>query len=457
VEIDDYIRVIRAHRVLIVLAILGGYATAGVLAWTHRPTYEASTQLFASAGGIPGKRGNTYEAERYAEERMRSYAPIISGTAGAEAVGEQLGLRVSVESIRREIRVSVPPRSALANITVRDPSPGMAKAIADALGEQAPRLIDAFESPGSGERSPLHVTVTRRARLPTAPAAPRIIYIALGALLGLVGGIGGALLADALDNRIRGEADARRLASAPVLGRIGRRWRHQPSTVMWGYPSARAEAYRSLRANLVAMGGKHDLRAFMVSSAVAGEGKTEVVANLGLALAQAGERVVVVDANLRAPRLAALLNVRSSVGLTDLLAGAVTLDMALRAASSESLEVLASGTARPNPTQVLEDGQFETVLQELTDRFAWVIVDAPALLPVTDALIIAREALGVILVARAASTSRNELGQATQALRLVETQVLGVVLNGVSSRDTGAHRNDMSARPDSRPAMVASL
>jgi succinoglycan biosynthesis transport protein ExoP len=462
VQIGQYIDVLGARRMLVALSILACTVAAGVLAWTRAPTYAAETQLFISTPGLSDEVGQAFEAERYAQQRARTYAEIISSPRGAEAVIDELGLSEGVHAVQDKIRASVAPNSVVIDVTVRDRSPELAKSIADVLDDQLPRLADALERPEEGRRgSPVRVIAAAPAALPTNPISPRKpIYLALGALFGLVVGIGGAVLRHALDYRIRDGEDASVTAGAAVLGRIAEHGREMPPVMMSDPLSAGAEGYRALRANLEALRAEHDLRSVVVSSAVAAEGKTDVVANLGIALAQARERVVVVDANLRSPRLGELLEVRSSIGLSDLLAIGAPVELALRrqpTAPPEAapLEIITSGSRRPNPSELLDSEAFDGALQALTERFDLVIVDSPALLAVADAAALARRASGVILVARAGSTSTDELQAARQALRTVEGRMLGVVLNRVPEGDDRPYPAEPVPPPRSRSRAVA--
>jgi succinoglycan biosynthesis transport protein ExoP len=260
------------------------------------------------------------------------------------------------------------------------------------------------------------------------------------------------------DHRVRNDAVASATTSAPVLGRIAEHPDQEVSPITLGDPpSAAAEGYHGLRANLRALSAEHDLRSFVVSSAVPAEGKTEVVANLGVVLAQAGERVVVVDANLRSPGLGELLGVQSSIGLTDLLEARRPIELALRRHPTAPLEILTSGSRPPNPSELLGSEAFDRVLTALTGWFDFVIVDTPALLPVADAAVLARCVSGVILVARSASTTADDLRSARQALRAVDSRVLGVVMNRVRERDTWLHREDPLPTRGSRSRIVAPI
>lgn len=455
-EIGQYIQVLRAHRVLVILSILLCTAGAGALAWIVSPTYAAETQMFVSAKARPGEVGQAYEGGLYAAQRARSYAEIISSSRGAEGVIEELGLSESVQEVQAKIDATVPANSLLINVTVTDQSPRLAKTMAESIATQLPVLAEGLESPEGRERSPVLVTVTQPARLPREPVSPqKPIYLALGALLGLALGVGGAVLRHTQDHRIRNDAAASSAARAPVLARIAEHPDRANSPVMLRDPlCAAAEGYRGLRANLRALSAEHELRSFVVSSAVPAEGKTNVVANLGVALAEAGERVVVVDANLRSPGIGEQLGVESKIGLTDLLQTRQPVELALHRHPSAPLEVLTSGAPRSNPSELLNSEALDGLLEELTERFDFVIVDTPALLAVADAAILARRVSAVILVAHTGSTSGDELEAASQALRAVEGRVLGVVLNRVRERDSRLWREDPGppARARSRTA-----
>ena len=215
-EIGQYIHVLRAHRALVVLSVLLCTAGAGALAWTVTPTYAAKTQLYVSAQGRPGEGKKAYEGGLYAQQRARSYAEIISSPRGALAAIEQLGLDESVESVQDKIRASVPPNSVLINVTATDQSPERAEAIANSLQARLTVLAEELETPEGRERSPVQITVTAPARLPTDPVSPqKPIYLALGALFGLAVGVGGAVLRHTQDRRIRSDADATVTAGAP--------------------------------------------------------------------------------------------------------------------------------------------------------------------------------------------------------------------------------------------------
>jgi succinoglycan biosynthesis transport protein ExoP len=438
-DLEQYVRVLRAHWLLILASIVVCVGAAAAFAWTRTPIYAARTQLFVATGGASADLSQTYQGGLFSQQRVLSYAQIVSSPPVVQAAMAQLGLRESVRKLQGKISASVPTDTVLINVTVKEQSPQRAKAIADAVGNQFATFVNRLESrPGEGS-SPVKVSVTSQAQLPTEPVSPRkVFYLAFGALFGLALGIGGAVLREALDDRIRDEDDAAAIASAPVLGSIaedpdaGRR----PLIVVEDPFSVRAEAYRRLRTNIRVLSVDRGARSLVISSAVASEGKTLIAANLGVTFAQAGYRVILVDSDLREPNLADVLGLSSTVGLTDVLVDNLPVEAALQTwRLGLPLEVLGSGSQPPpNPSELLSSQRFATVLGILTDRVDVVILDAPALLPVTDAAILARLTSGMILVTRPASTLRGQLETATWSLHAVDEQALGVVLNRVPIR-----------------------
>jgi non-specific protein-tyrosine kinase len=444
-DLRQYARILRRHWVLVSLTIAVCTGAAGALAWSQPPAYAAQTQLFVSTTGAPASLSQTYQGGLFSQQRVLSYAQLVSSPAVVEGALKQLHLPDSVEHIQAEISASVPVGAVLINVTVTDRSPQRAQQIANVVGSQFSSFVRKLETPPGGN-SPVTIAVTRRAQLPTAPVSPKKpLYLLLGALLGIVLGIGFTVIREAFDTRIRDEGEVEAITGASVIGSIARdpRVRRRPLVVIDDPSSMQAEAYRRLRTNLSTVGADPRRRAFVVSSSVASEGKTLVVANLGITLAQAGHRVILVDADLRRPRLAELLGVPSGVGVTDVLVGDVSVEAALRVWREDlPLEVLPSGRQSANPSELLGSQLFEVVLEALTDRADVVILDAPALRPVTDAAVLARLTSGVILVTRMGSTRVEELEGAIRSLRAVDEEVLGVVLTGGRSVRADSRRDD---------------
>ena len=348
----------------------------------------------------------------------------------AKKVIDQLKLPYSVGQLQSELHAVVPSGTLLIDVTVEDPSPARAKAIADAVDRQFARFLNTIETPQPHGVSSVKVSVTSPADVPTQPVSPReSLYLILGLFLGLILGTVAAVLSEALNRGIRTDEQAEAIAGAPVLASLSDPARGHSSPVVLTAPlSAEADEYRRLAAALAprSRGGRPP-QSLVVSSAVEEEGKTMVAANLAIVFAQDGLRVIAVDANLRRPGLATVLNMAPSPGVTDVIAKRVPLHTALQTADSPlQLEVLAAGSSPSNPGELLASHSFEALLTGLAKYSDIVILDAPPILSSAESLILARLAGDVMLVSRLGSQT-DHLETAVGYLGAVGAKVLGVV------------------------------
>jgi succinoglycan biosynthesis transport protein ExoP len=440
-ETTRYIHVVRAHWVLVLVTVL--ICTAGAVAygWTRQAVYAAHTQLFVST---PVTSQNLTPSEVYqgglaSQARAESYARLVSNPALAKAVIKELHLKRSVQEVQSAISATVPTGTVLINVTVEDPSPRRAQQIANSLGRKLPNIVASLESTGSEAQSEkssreasVQVSVSSPAGLPRSPEPPgKAVYVVAGVVLGLLLGVAAAVLRELFDRRIRDDAGIEAVAGAPVLGSIplDRRASRRPLVVIEDSTSVEAEAYRRLRTNLRVLTMEHDLDSLLVASAVAREGKTLIAANLAFAFAQAGHRVVLVDADMRSRRLSGMLGLSDGPGLSEYLAGS---SEQLHSERSLPLAVLSSGARPPNPSELLESPRLTTLFEALSGSSDIVIVDSPPLLPVSDASIISLATEAVLLVTRATSTQSDQLNVAAEQLQTVGIEPIGAVLNGVS-------------------------
>ena len=360
-DLKRFADVLRTHWLLVVLATGACTGLAAAVVWRQTPRYTARTQLFVSTLNPPANLSLTYQGGLFSQQRVLSYSHIVSSPQVARRVIEHLQLPMSVEQLQRAIHASVPVGTVLIDVTVDDSSSRRAAAIANEIAVQFPRFVSSLEAPPGQGHTPVKVTVTSPAGVPTTPSSPRkLLDLAIAMFVGLAVGIGIATLRSFFDTRIRNASDASSLAEAPVLGSVPKHpktLRKRP-LVAADASSAASEAYRRLRTNLRVLGRDGGIKSFAVSSALPEEGKTLIVANLGIAFARAGYRVALVDGDLRQPGLAAMLGLSPTVGLTNVLTREMPVDAALQRwgegqSLSLSLSLLASGPLPSNPSELL--------------------------------------------------------------------------------------------------------
>ncbi|MBD3782268.1 MAG: CpsD/CapB family tyrosine-protein kinase, partial [Micrococcales bacterium] len=203
--------------------------------------------------------------------------------------------------------------------------------------------------------------------------------------------------------------------------------------------SPRAEAFRSLRTNLRFVDAANHPRTIVVTSSIAGEGKSTLTANLALTMAQAGSRVCLVEADLRRPKVLDYMGLEGAVGLTDALIDRADVFDVIQPYGGTNLWVLGAGRIPPNPSELLGSSAMRTLLQNLSSRFDYVVVDAPPTLPVTDAVVLSKLTDGAIVVLGSGLVDRDQVAQTLDSLGSVDGRVLGVVLNRVPVRELGGY------------------
>lgn len=288
---------------------------------------------------------------------------------------------------------------------------------------------------------------------PVQPRPPLII--AVSALLGLVAGLMLALALEHFRRRVESSADVAEFTQAPVIGRLPRARRLQRSgaALVWADRKLASlhEGFRALRTN-VEFVTKGSPCAIQITSPNPSQGKSTIVANLGIAFAQVGVDTLILDADLRRPYQHNIFGLDNSRGLSTLMAIPDS-DVEPQATGVSNLWVMPSGPVPPNSTEMLHI-RFERVLDELRGRFALVLIDTPPILPVSDARLIAPHTDGVILVISSGTQKPAGLRSALEKLALVEAKILGIVLNqaggdvdAVDSYDTYRYEDDYSASP----------
>lgn len=292
---------------------------------------------------------------------------------------------------------------------------------------------------------------------PTEPIRPTPERNAVVALtVGLMLGVGLGFLREYLDDSLTAKEDVERavpgvpvLALIPALGAWkDKKWSLVASLTDPDSPAA--EAYRTLRTSVQFLGLDKPLKTVQVTSPSASEGKSTTIANLAVALAGAGQRVIVVDCDLRRPRIHQFFGLDNGVGLTSALVGDTTLREACQTAPQiKRLQVLASGPIPPNPSELLATNRMREVLRLLSDHADVVLVDCPPILPVTDASVLSHYVDATLLVATAGVTEQRPLRRAVELLNQVEAPLQGIVLNGV--KDEGAYGYSYGYKYTSKP------
>ena len=502
-DLRHYARVLRRQKVIIFLVTLGMVAAAVLASKLQTPVYQAQAEIllqsrltdsvFGSNGGSGPARTvetevrviNSDAVRRAVREKLGAAPPISANRVGetevmmvralstgpeqaatvanayaeayvsyrrSQAVDDVVAageaIRTKIDAIQSELtdidrqaRQAPPPEQAAAEARTRP-------RYASLLSQQGllQQKLDEVQVDASLKSGGAQLVVV--ANTPTKPVKPQPVRNALAAMVvGLLAGLGLAFLRDRLDDSIKSTDDLRQAEpDLPVLGAIPVISSLKTDSPVQGALASGGgamEAYRGLRTSLQLLGIEHPIRVVQITSPMAGEGKTSTVASLGLVLAAAGQRVVMVDCDLRRPRLHKLFGLSNQIGFTSVFVGEVPVKQAVQAiAGQQRLFLLASGPIPPNPSEILSSARASQLLSRLKGVVDVVLIDSAPVLPVTDATVLATAVDATLVVVRADVTTSKELADAVALIRRADVPTVGTILNQAGAEATYGYGTD---------------
>jgi len=496
VELRDYLNVIRARRGVIVLATVIVAAVALAVSLLQPETYAAQAKVLISERDTGAALFGTVlpELSSQPERALQTQVQLVEVRPVAEATIRELGLEETPEALLNRVSVGAIGQTNVIAIETQALTPDEAAKIANTMAEEyvaasrdrkraslkaaadevEQRLEQAraevlalgrrIEQSGRSDEIAAELqiatgtystlaekleqlrineqlesgsgVIVQAAVVEVQPIAPKPVRnAALGALVGLVLGLGMAFLYEYLDNTIKSTDEAEKYYGASVLGivpldKLDKGFKRR-LTIVEAPGSAASEAYRVIRNSLDFINFEHDLKTLLVTSSAPGEGKSSVAANLAMSLTQTGKKVVLVSCDFRRPTTEQFFSVNNAVGLSEVLLGTHSLKSALQRPGDDQLLVLTAGKMPPNPNELLGSTKMQEVITSLEDWADWVIIDTPPVLAVADPVSVARWVDGVILVSKAAESTREAAEKSVELLARVGARVIGVVVWGL--------------------------
>lgn len=457
VELQHYLSILRDRWIsaLVAAALVFGAVAAFTLLQT--PEYQATNRVFVQTQA-GSNVADLNSGASFASQQITSYADVATSPLVLDPVIQELGLETTAEQLSNRVVTTIPPDTLILEITATDADPIQAAAIADATSDSLRTQVSDLEA--NGDDAAVNLTVISPAVEPSNPSSPTIPRnIAIGLLVAVLAGIAAAIIRDLVDNRIRRTDDIEKFFERPVIAAIpSSRDAAQMPLIAAEHPqSMQAEAFRSLRTNLQFMGLTGENRSVLFTSSLPGEGKSSSAINLAYVVAQAGHRVLLIDADLRRPSIANYLGLESGAGLTTVLSGRANLADVTQPLDTEGVEVLTAGPIPPNPSELLGSKDMENVLAAAQAAFDFIVIDTAPLLAVTDAVVLSRHAGGTVVVAQSDRVRRPQLGQSLEKLDTVEARLLGIVLNRVHAGSRGAYSYNYTYAPDESHSSTRSV
>lgn len=450
-----FVRTLAEHWKLLVGAVLACLVGAGALTGLQTKNYQASATILISFSGVTSLN-DVYNATEASQKLLSSYAAMATGYTVAQRAVDKLHVPMSAGALAGQAHATYTPESMLFTITVNDTDPKRVAALAGAMADQFSEMVPTLgtgpgapaaqetrttqsspSQPASGQ-PPLPVaraTVVERPGVPISPISPAPMRnMAVGLIAGVLLGVAAALTRDAVDRTIRTREQLEEVSVLPTLAELPAR---RGSAPRFGTESSFDDAMRGLRTRLLRAMAPEGRRV-LVAAPFGGEGTTTTALNLALSFIELGEKLLLIEGDIRRPVIAGLMSVKSQLGLANALADRAHAGEAVHNTPVQNLFVLASRTARDDET-LPRSAVLPDVLQDLSAHFNRLVVDGPPVLATADTGLLADAVELTVLVVRAGRTTVDEVAEALHALRSTGTNVVGTVLTDARvSRHTKA-------------------
>ena len=440
----DVVRILRRNLALLIVCTLMGGLLGAVYQLTRPEVFTAKATGMVVAGDSASV-GGAMSGNTIAQQRATTYTELVETRTMAQKTAEILKKQGIPEAANGQLTASVPGDTAFIEIKATGDTAKNAQALAnaglEALISEALRMETYGQTAGSGKKSDaqlakmtsVHVLGYESAGLPSGDRGKSLaLYVAAGLVVGFLIGAVIAVIRKQFDVKVRDQATVEELTGSGILSVIpdDKKLAEQREKSIVHISGVTGEAFRQLRTNLRFANVDNPPRTVVITSANPGEGKSTVSTHLAVVMAQAGEKVVLVDADMR-------FGAEASVGLSQVLAGDVSLDDALMRTETKRLQMLAAGRIPPNPSELLGSQRMKDLLAELRKRGYFVVIDAPPLLAVTDAGLLGAIADGTIYVAVVGKTHRDQVSLVAKRLEQVGASLLGSVLTRVPRKKMG--------------------
>jgi succinoglycan biosynthesis transport protein ExoP len=440
VELSEYLDILRRRWLGVLIITLTTLALTSGVTLALPKKYTATTRLFIAVAGVSVT--DLAQGSNFAEKQMSSFAEVATSPRVLAPVIEQLGLQTTPKELSELVEATVPVDTVILEISATDLDPTRAAQIANAVGGELAKAAGGLSPKKEDGTEAVVATPIAAAEVPDKASSPKILQnLGVGLILGLLLGLGVAVLRHVLDTKVRNENDVRVLTESPILGVVAydQEVSSHPVILRDRPLAAPSEAVRRLRTNLQFIDIGNRSKSIVISSSIPSEGKSTIAINLAVSLADAGARVILVDADLRRPSIAENLGIEGAVGLTTVLIGRAEVEDVVQRLGRTSLDLLPAGQIPPNPSELLGSTAMADLLEELSTSYDMVLLDSPPLLPVTDAVVLSNLAGGALVVVGVDRIHRPQLQQSLESLETAGAHLFGVVMNKIARREAAAY------------------
>lgn len=435
----EYIEILKRRKALFVsILAVSVIATFVATFFIVDPVYESSTTLMIGKARSAEESYIDYQSYEISQKLVNTYAQVAKSDTVIAATIKNLGLKTTPSELAESISVAQLEETEILKITVSSTNPKIPALVANELAKvfrlEIVRLLN---------DSNIHVVDV--AKEPSVAAKPnRTINMAAGLFFGIMGGLFLVYMREYMDNKINSQLDIQKHVGLGVIGSIPKFKRSFDSiegdlVMKYDPKSPESESFRSIRTNIQFANIDEKIKTILVTSAVQGEGKTTVAANMAVAFAGIGKNVVIIDCDFRNPTLGRIFGVSNNDGITDILLLKKPYEGYLKETWAENLQILTAGRSVQNPAEILQSDKMKELIESLKQKFDYVIVDTPPAVVVTDAIIASSFSDAVLLVCSAGNVSIDDAKRAKDVLEGVSAKLMGAVLNGIPKSEVSEY------------------
>ena len=432
--IADLLQIVRKHLASAIISFVVVFAAVAAVTFIMPPKYTATAEVFATYAGQSGQTQTTNDMSsgaNYLNTQITTYPELVKTEAVLQPVIKDLGL-----DLAGVVTATNPTNTFMVDISAEVGDPQQAADIANSVAKNlADQISSDLYNNSSSSGSPIKLTVVQKAQTPTGQSSPNIpLYLAAGLILGLIVGIGVALLKDILNTKVDSTDDVRELTHASSLGTVPQATILDDSRpVVVAQPAgSEAEEFRRIRTNLsflTTTATQGHGRLLIITSTDPSEGKTTVSSNVAVALAEEGKSVLLIDADLRHPSVAHKLGIEGHVGLSHVLSRQASPADVIQKYWKPNLHIMPAGKRPANASILLNSDLMKEMVEQALTQYDYVIIDTAPLSVANDATVFGRMAGGLVLVTGKGVVEKKELENTATALQAAEVPILGFIFN----------------------------
>lgn len=432
-DILHYLSILKKHYKIIIIITLASTIISSITTFFFiEPTYKSTISVIIGENQSKSDEytsyQDSYDVDMY-QKMVKTYSELLTSRIVLEDVIENTDLNLNIEDLTSMIKIKTINESEFISINIEGK-------IAEQTTLIANQLVISLKNVSYKIRGVDNIILVDAASIPKKPTKPNIILnISLAFFLGFIFSIGLIVLIDYLDQRIKDKNELKELINLPILGEVPNFSSintNNEDNYLFANVSPKSlpsEAINILRSNLQFCNVNSNLKKILFTSSLPSEGKSTLISNLGISIALTNKKVIIIDCDMRKPRIHRLFSLSNIIGLSHILSNQAELEECLQASGISNLSILTTGVIPPNPSELISSNGMKILLDRLSSKFDFILIDSPPLPLVADSQVLSTFVDGTVIVTKLGYTTKSALINTKEILDGLNTNVIGVLLN----------------------------